>query len=81
MLPFVAVMRCRENHAWWNKLDRERKIMYIIYMCNLKYDINECITKEKRIHRHRKQTHGSGKWEGREGQVRNVLLTDTNYYT
>ena len=26
-------------------------------MWNLKYDINECITKQKRIHRHRKQTH------------------------
>ena len=38
--------------------------------------------KEKQTHRHRKQTYGYQTGEGgREGQIRNMELTDTNYYT
>ena len=40
------------------------------------------ILQNRKGFRYRKQTHGSGKREGGgEGQVRNMLLTDTNYYT
>ena len=37
--------------------------------------------KEKQTHRHRKQTCGNQRGEGREeGQIRGLGLTDTNYY-
>ena len=38
--------------------------------------------KQKQTQRHRKQTYGyqNGE-EGREGQIRSIELTDTNYYT
>ena len=39
-------------------------------------------TKQKLIHRHRKETHGYQRGEGgEEEQIRNMGLTDTNYYT
>ena len=39
-------------------------------------------TKQKQTHRHRKQTDGYQRGEGgKEGQIRSMGLTDTNYYT
>ena len=39
-------------------------------------------TKQKHSHRYRKQTHGYHRGEGgRDGQIRNMGLSDTNYYT
>ena len=39
------------------KSDRERQIPHgIMYMCNLKYDTSELITKQKQTFRHREQT-------------------------
>ena len=37
--------------------------------------------KQKQTHRYRKQTYGYQREEGsREGQIRGIGLTDTNYY-
>ena len=39
-------------------------------------------TRQKKTHRHRKQTYGYQRGEGGgEGQIRTTVLTDTNYYT
>ena len=35
----------RDYHAEWNKSDRERQILYITYMWNLKNNTNEFIYK------------------------------------
>ena len=53
----------------------------IAYMRNLKINTNECKTKQKKTHRHRKETCGYHRGERRgEGQTRGMGLTDTNYY-
>ena len=50
----------RDHHTKWSKSERERQISYdITYMWNLKKVIQvNVFTKQKWIHRHRKQTHG-----------------------
>ena len=35
----------RDYHTKWGKSERERQILYIIYMSNLKNDTNELIYK------------------------------------
>ena len=37
--------------------------------------------KQKQTHRYRKQTYGYQRRGVREGQIRSMGLTDTNYYT
>ena len=60
----------------------ERQILYdITYMWNLKIIQMIVYTKQKQIHRHRKQTCGYHKGEGSgEGQIRGTGLTGRNYY-
>ena len=51
-------------------------------MWNLKILQINLYTKQKQTHRHRKQTYGYLREEGRrERQIRSMGLTDTNYYT
>ena len=50
-------------------------------MCNLKYDTNEHITKQKQTHSHREYTcdcQGRGGWG--EGRTGSLGLADANYY-
>ena len=37
-------------------------------------------TKQKQIHRHRKQTSGYQRGKGKAGQIKSMGLRDTNYY-
>ena len=49
---------------------------------NVKNDTNESIHKIEKTHRNRKQIYGhqTGE-EGKEGQIRIMRLTNTNYHT
>ena len=50
-------------------------------MWNLKNNTKTLYTKQKKTHRHRKQTYGYQRGErGEEGQIRSMGLTDTKYY-
>ena len=59
----------RDYHTKWNKRDRERQIYDIAYMWYLKKMIHmNSYTKQKSIHRHRKQKAvGVPKGKGGEG--------------
>ena len=47
----------RDYHTEWDKLDRERKILYdTTYIWTLRTSTNE-LTKPKQTHRHEKQTY------------------------
>ena len=52
------------------------------YYVNIKNDTNESIHKIEKTHRNRKQIYGhqTGE-EGKEGQIRIMRLTNTNYHT
>ena len=73
----------RDYHTKQSKSERERQILYdIIYMWNLKYDINQYIYETKtdsQIYRADLWL-PRGRWVG-EGRHGSLGLADANYYT
>ena len=71
----------RDDHIKRSKSERERRLSYITYMWNLKYDTNEHIYETET----ESQTQRTdfwlprGRWVG-EGWIGSLGLADANYY-
>ena len=60
----------RDYHTKWNKSGRERQILYITYMGNVKTLKMNLFSKQNQTNRHRKQTYCYQRWKGGEYTLR-----------
>ena len=67
-MPFAATWMDLEIIILGAVSQRKKILCDIIYMWDLKYDINEIISKQKQTHRHREQicAHQEGEGWGRD---------------
>ena len=69
------------HYAKWNKSDRERQILYHLYVESKKYDKLVSLTEKKQTHRYREQMRGYQCGEGRgEGKYKGRGLRGIKYY-
>ena len=57
------MMTTRHYHTKWSKSDRKHDITYMWNLKKKKIGQINWITKQRQIHRHRKQTYGYQRWK------------------
>ena len=58
----------RDNHTRWSKSDREKEILYYLYVESKKIIQINLFMKQKQTHKHRKQTYGYQSGKARVGR-------------